>query len=62
MSLQIPANAFVYLDTIYKGKTPLTITGITPEITWLSRTLPVIIPGIQQSVFPVAAPARYLQR
>ena len=23
-----PANAFVYLDTLYKGKTPLTITGI----------------------------------
>ncbi len=25
-----PANAFVYLDTLYKGKTPLTITGVTP--------------------------------
>jgi hypothetical protein len=25
-----PTNAFVYLDTLYKGKTPLTITGITP--------------------------------
>ena len=25
-----PANAFVYLDTLYKGKTPLTITGIPP--------------------------------
>ncbi len=25
-----PTNAFVYLDTIYKGKTPLTMTGISP--------------------------------
>jgi hypothetical protein len=25
-----PRNAFVYLDTIYKGKTPLTMTGISP--------------------------------
>jgi hypothetical protein len=25
-----PTNAFVYLDTAYRGKTPLTITGITP--------------------------------
>ena len=25
-----PTNAFVYLDTLYKGKTPLTITDITP--------------------------------
>jgi PEGA domain len=25
-----PTNAFVYLDTLYEGKTPLTITGITP--------------------------------
>ena len=25
-----PENAFAYLDTIYKGKTPLTITGVSP--------------------------------
>jgi hypothetical protein len=25
-----PTNAFVYLDTIYRGKTPLTMTGISP--------------------------------
>lgn len=25
-----PTNAFVYLDTLYKGKTPLTVTGISP--------------------------------
>ena len=25
-----PTNAFVYLDKIYKGKTPLTMTGISP--------------------------------
>jgi len=25
-----PANAFVYLDTLYKGKTPVTITGVAP--------------------------------
>jgi len=24
-----PTNAFVYLDTLYKGKTPVTITGLT---------------------------------
>ncbi len=25
-----PTNAFVYLDTLYKGKSPITITGVSP--------------------------------
>jgi hypothetical protein len=47
-----PTNAFVYLDAIYRGKTPLTITGIIPG----SHTVELNAPGYNAWTTTISLP------